>query len=105
MSPAGNVLLISAIRAADFICNLKRIGTGKGEDGNVCGLLAAETREDRVLLLAQLDFGDVLDAHDGGGLIGLGGLRGSGWPRSAGGWDLMMMFSNCSTSVSPAQAY
>ena len=68
-------------QTADFICNLKRVGAGKGEDGNVCRLLAAETREDRVLLLAQLDSTNVLDAHDGGGLTGLGGLRASGWLR------------------------
>ena len=62
-------------RTADFICNLKGIGTGKSEDGNVRGFFAAETREDRVLLLAQLYPGDVLDAHHYGGLIGLGGLE------------------------------
>jgi len=64
--------------------NLKGIGTGKGKDSDVGRLLAAETRKDRVLLLAQLDFGDVLDAHDGGGLISLGGLE--RLPGLGGGW-------------------
>ena len=63
-------------QTADFIRNLKRVGAGKGKDGDVRCLLAAETREDRVLLLAQLDSADVLDAHDGGSLIGFGGLEG-----------------------------
>ena len=63
-------------QTADFIRNLKGVGAGKGEDGNVRGFFAAEAREDCVLLLAQLDPADVLDAHDRGGWTGLGGLQG-----------------------------
>ena len=75
-SPDRKLLAHLRHQPAHLLRDRKSIGAGQGVNIYLRRLLAAQPGKSRKRFLAQLDPGDVLDAHHHRGLTGLGGLQG-----------------------------